>query len=171
MGDAENFKWRFMNLTDLKSVKLLADAIHPSFPEDEEIFREKLQLYPVGCYALVHEQRLAGYSFAHPWLLGQAPALNSRLSQLPANPDTLYLHDLALAPHARGKKAAYTHIQTMVDHVLNSSLFSISLVAVSGSTPFWEKNGFIPANNAEGGIDTYGPDACYMVRYLDQWKP
>src|SRR3546814_10434423 len=46
-----------------------------------------------------------GYVISHPAVFGQPPKLNRLLGAIPAQADCYYIHDLALAPAARGSGA------------------------------------------------------------------
>src|SRR6188472_3205326 len=94
--------WRPMEPVDLDEVHSIADRTYPDHPEDFAILAERRQLFPVGCKVLDRDGAIVGYAISHPWLFGAPPALNSLLGALPAEPNTLYLHDLAIASAARG---------------------------------------------------------------------
>lgn len=158
-------KWRSMTTTDIPVVKALADSIHKSYPEDEAIFAERLRLYPAGCAVLVAGKRVLGYCVAHPWLYGNTPAVNSLLGSLPLRPDTLYIHDVALAPPARGQNAVRPRINELVEQAKAAGFPNLSLTAVSGSVGFWQKNGFLLMNSEseEKKMSSYGEEARSMV--------
>lgn len=158
-------QWRRMGEADSGEVKRLADTVHKAYPEEEKVFVERLVLYRAGCHCLIWNGRLVGYCIAHPWVLGLAPALNCLLERIPAEADTLYIHDLALAVHARGRNAARTQIAALVELAIMEGLPSLSLTAVNGSAGFWERNGFFPIQKAVG-LASYGGDALSMVRWL-----
>lgn len=100
-------RWRAMAAADLAAAERIAARVHPDYPEDAAVFAERLSLFPEGCLVLVSPSgELGGYVIAHPWRLGQPPALNSLLGALPAAADTLYIHDIALLPERRGGGAA-----------------------------------------------------------------
>jgi GNAT superfamily N-acetyltransferase len=161
-------KWQQMDDVDLPFIKALADTIHIAYPEDISIFQERLRLYPIGCHVLISDDELAGYCIAHPWYFGQPPALNSLLGALPIQPDTFYLHDLAIAPHMRGKKAARPLIASLVDQAKIARLPNLSLTAVSGSAGFWQKHGFrlLDDFRATKELGSYGTEAHFMMHPL-----
>jgi predicted N-acetyltransferase YhbS len=65
-----------------------------------------------------------------------------RLTALPDRPDTLSLHDLAVAPEARGHGVARTLFAAVHALARERGFASVSLVAVQGSDPFWARLGF-----------------------------
>ncbi|WP_297327636.1 GNAT family N-acetyltransferase [uncultured Bartonella sp.] len=156
-----------MTKGDLADVCRIAALCHPDFPEDEVVFNEKYTLSPDTCFILNGENNSVGYILAHPFKSGAIPPLNCLLGRLPRQSDTLYIHDLALLPQARnggnGKKA----VKLMCDSANEKKLKLLSLVAVNGSTPFWQKMGFervIPPKELKEKLLTYSSDACYMER-------
>lgn len=160
--------WRPMTGGDLAAVQILADTIHIDHPEEPHVFAERLRLYPQGCAVLEVDGRLIGYALTHPWRYGEPPALNSHLRHIPTDATTYYVHDVALLPEARGRGYAMAMGDWLVDHAAQGGLPNLSLVAVNGSQPFWERLGFratvIPG--LESKLLSYGPDAVLMVRNL-----
>lgn len=160
--------WRPMQPADLPAVSALAERIHPAFPEDAAVFAERLRLYPDGCHVLAHGGALAAYVVSHPWR-GGPPALNSLLGGLPPSPSTFYIHDLALAPEARGQGAASGIVARLAALARGEGLAMMSLVAVNGSEGFWRRHGFAARHDPAlaGKLASYGDEgACFMVRPL-----
>jgi GNAT superfamily N-acetyltransferase len=159
-----------MTDADLADVQALADTIHVDHPEDAAVFADRLRLYPQGCAVLDVDGRLIGYALTHPWRYGEPPPLNSELRHIPQNATTYYLHDVALLPEARGRGYAMQIGDRLMCHAEQEGFPNLSLVAVNGSQPFWEKLGFrvtvIPG--LESKLLSYGPDAVLMVRHLTQ---
>ena len=143
---SDSLIWRGMTAADLPGVAAIAEIVHPAYPEDAGVFRERLELYPAGCFVLQAESGLAGYVISHPWHVLRAPALNTLLGALPEAPETYYLHDIALLPSARGTGAGRRILERLYVWP------EISLVAVGGSRVFWERQGFraVPAPALEG---------------------
>lgn len=164
--------WRPMTSGDLADVQVLADKIHIEHPEDPDVLAERLLLYPQGCAVLEIDGRLIGYALTHPWYFAEPPALNSHLKEVPADATTYYVHDVALLPEARGRGYAMEIGEWLVDHAAQGGFPNLSLVAVNGSQPFWEKLGFQVAviPGLEAKLLSYGPDAALMVRKLAQSK-
>lgn len=162
-------RWRAMEAADLAAVERVAAHVHPDYPEDEAVFAERLSLCPEGCLVLARPLGdLEGYVVAHPWRLGQPPALNSLLGALPAAADTLYVHDIALLPACRGGGAAGRVLRRLEELARRRGLPSLSLVAVGGSPGFWLRQGFREqADEAlRGKLRSYDDAARYMVKGL-----
>lgn len=153
--------WRAMRTDDLAAVATLANRLHVAFPERADVFAERLALCPAGCLALESGGALAGYAIAHPWS-GAPPPLDTLLGALPAAPDHFYLHDVALAPQARGQGGARAALAALDDAARRLGLAEMRLVAVSGSTPVWARLGF--RVTGAGAPASYGAGAAAMRR-------
>ncbi|MGU3576872.1 GNAT family N-acetyltransferase [Brucellaceae bacterium C25G] len=169
MKDGMNaFLWRPMQETDISAVADVANLVHPDFPEDISVFEDRLRLYPAGCFVLEYQHQIVGYGISHPWPIDEAPALNSVLTALPDNASTYYLHDIALAPSARSGGNASSLLKLMTEQALADSFEIMALVAVNGSLPFWERQGFNvrDVETLVRKLKSYSDDARYMVRIL-----
>ena len=150
---------------DLPRAEEIAERVHPDLPEDPEVFTERLQLFPQGCLILALAGCARGYAIGHPWVERGLPKLNALLGQLPARPDTFFVHDLALLPDARHHGHAAEAVRRFVQCAEALGLPSLSLVAVGASSGFWRRQGFVSVVRAGDELASYG-DACAMVRPL-----
>ena len=155
--------WRPLLAADLPAVSAIAADVHPDFPEDDAVFADRQALAPDFCFLLEIDALPAGYVLAHPYRLGGLPALNTVLGRLPEPCDTLYIHDLALLPAARGSGAARRIVHTLAHSA--APLGPLSLVAVNGSVPFWTRMGFSIKDDPRlaAKLASYAPDASYMI--------
>lgn len=158
--------WRAMVAGDLDAVLDAAAIIHPGYPEDRAVFAERLALWPEGCRILDADGTVGGYALTHPWRYGTPPKLDTLLGALPAEPDTYYLHDIALLARARGQGAARRLVDDLAALAARSGLPTLSLVAVNASRPIWEAQGFAVADDAAPDLASYGGEAWFMVRRL-----
>lgn len=162
--------WRLMTTRDLVAATGIANLVHVDFPEDAAVFEERLRLYPQGCWVLEQGgqgSEIAGYLVSHPWRLGAPPALNSQLGELPGDASTYYVHDLTLLPVARGGGAASAIVRQILAHAVERGFATASLVAVSGSAPFWQSHGFRVVGDdvdMRRKLASYGGEAHFMVR-------
>ena len=163
-----NFEWRAMRVDDLPAVEAIAAQVHPAFPEDGAVFAERHRLAPDGVHLLEIAGEPAGYFITHPWRYGKLPALNALLGAIPPDADTWYLHDLALLPAARGTGAAGAIVTHVLDHARQKGFSTASLVAVNGSIPFWQRQGFevTEAPKLSQKLATYEDAARFMVHTL-----
>lgn len=136
-------------------------------PESEESLLAKLRASPSTCFVATRDGTLAGYLFSVPWLSASPPALDAQTCTPPAQPDCLYLHDLAVAPAERHSGAAGALIRAFFTCVQELGLGRACLVAVQGSTGYWERHGFqmVPTSpSLRAKLQTYGEDVAYMER-------
>ena len=159
-------RWRPLTTADLPAVNAIAAAVHVDYPEDAAVFAERLALHPQGCHVLAEADGagIAGYIISHPWHLAEPPALNTLLGAVPSPATTYYIHDIALLPVARGGGATAAILAPLMRHAATIA-DSVSLVAVGGTVPFWQRHGFIARRDRAlaGKLATYGADAGYMV--------
>jgi len=160
--------WRTMSALDIEAIEGIAGTVHRDFYEAPEVLIEKRNLYPNGAHVLEIEERAVGYVLSHPFTSRSIPALNTLLGALPPNPDTYYIHDLALLPVARRMGAAEFIVNVLAKHAGARSFGSVSLVAVNGSQGFWARQRFaaIDLPDLVAKLSAYEPDARYMVREL-----
>jgi len=159
--------WRGMQAHDVASVSAIARVVHPSFPEDDAVFAERIALYPAGCRLLIGDAGAPqGYVLSHPWR-GAPPTLNSLLRALPVA-DVYYIHDLSVLPAQQGTGAASQGVRDLLDQARGEGLNRAALVAVNNSVPFWSRLGFIVADDPEmqRALGSYGDDARYMTATL-----
>ena len=166
--DSSIARWRQMTEADLPAVESVGRSVHASNPEDLGIYAERLALHPHGCFVLQGGERIIGYILSHPWLSGQPPQLNSFLERLPPAPDTFYVHDVALLPEARGAGAGSAGVDLLVRQAVREGFTNLSLVAVNGAAPFWQRHGFRVMDGAaiRPRLRSYGEAASFMVRIL-----
>jgi ribosomal protein S18 acetylase RimI-like enzyme len=152
---------------DLDAVCAVARTAFPNHPEDREVFANRLALNPRGCFVLAAgDEQALGYLIAYPWRLDDAPPLNTVVGQLPDAPNVLYLHDLALAPEARGGGHAARIVERLAEQAAQARWPAVALVAVNQAVPFWTGLGFLPRDTPDmtRKLASYGDDARYMVR-------
>jgi GNAT superfamily N-acetyltransferase len=161
--------WRAMTDYDLGAVSKIAATVHPDFPEADAVLAERQHLYRHGAYLLEVNERPAGYVLSHPWMLGQLPVLDALLGDLPAKPDTYYIHDIALLPVARRIGAASFIVEALGKHAVAHGFGTMSLVAVNGSSSFWERHGFAVDDRPDltQKLASYEAAARFMVRRLN----
>ena len=160
--------WRTMTGLDMGAVEAIADIVHKAYFEAPAVLAEKRALYANGAQLLEIGERPVGYVLSHPWRRDTIPPLNALLGALPADPDTYYVHDLALLPVARRMGAAGFITMVLGKHAAARGFTNMSLVAVNGSTGFWARQGFEPRDlpSLAASLAGYDPDARYMVKPL-----
>jgi GNAT superfamily N-acetyltransferase len=167
LNQAAELDWRAMAEADLDAVCAVARTAFPNHHEDRVVFADRLALSPRGCFVLAAGDAPArGYLIAYPWRLDDAPPLNTVIGRLPDAPNVLYLHDLALAPDARGGGHAARIVKRLAEQAAQARWPAVALVAVNRAAPFWTSLGFLPRDTPDmtRKLASYGDDACYMVR-------
>jgi GNAT superfamily N-acetyltransferase len=160
--------WRPVAAADLDEVERIGNAIHVSLQERPEVFANKRELFPEGCFVLARDGALVGYGLAHPWALGTVPALDTLLAALPPSPTCLHIHDVVVLPAVRGQGAAGVLIGLFEAIARRHRLDYLALVSVYGSDRLWGRFGFETASEP-GLADTlqsYGATARYMRKRL-----
>lgn len=156
-----------MTAEDIDGVEAVARLSFPDHFESRACFENRLDLYPAGSFVLSDANgAVLGYLFAYPWKGESAPALNTVIQALPADADRIYLHDLALHPDTRGGGFTRPIVERLAEQIRAQGWPMIALVAVNDAADFWGRLDFetidCPAIRAK--LESYGPDARYMVR-------
>jgi len=160
--------WQIARPEDLESINGVADSIHLDLPERPEVFAEKVNLFPKGCYVLKQEGTTVGYGLSHPWMLNDIPPLDTFLNRLPTTPGCLYVHDVAILPQARKHGSAGKYIELITKLAKAAGIPSLALVSVYGTDPLWARYGFEVIFDAAliSKLASYGDTAKYMIRKL-----
>ena len=112
--------------------------------EDIDTIQRLAELAPTTCLIAVSGSEFLGYLIAHPWIAEDLPPLNVMLPGLPESARTLFIHDLALAPEARGRGIAPALVRAGLARGRELGLTDASLLAIQNSSGFWQKQGFMP---------------------------
>lgn len=159
-----------MRTVDIPAVlDIQASCYEKSLLESHDAFVSKQQASPASCFMAHIGDTAAGYLVSIPANANTPPALNSDVYQIPAKPDCLYLHDLAIAPNARGQGVADKLIAAFFRQLRTLEFKTACLTAVNDSASFWARYGFNPAalqGTARQCVATYGHSAQYMVREI-----
>jgi GNAT superfamily N-acetyltransferase len=120
MNDNMTLTLRPISAGDIADVMRIQAQCYPvSMQEPEDVVLSRIEA--AGHTSLVAHAGNAGvcaYVFAYPGKLGGVTKLN-RAFALPVNPDTLYIHDLAVPPGAAGKGLARKLVAGLVDLARN----------------------------------------------------
>jgi len=157
-----------MQLSDLDAVLAVQATCYPApMQEARTVLDARLRIAAATCVVGCDDAGVCGYLFAYPSRLGAVTDLDAPFAPAP-HPDTLYLHDLSVAPRAIGRGLA----RALVEHALAAGcaagLHHAALVSVQETARFWTGFGFriaAPAAAPSGaGLATYPVGALYMVR-------
>lgn len=154
---------------DLAAVLSLQQQCYAhAFHEPHASFAAKLEASPQSCWVARGATGLLAYLVCLPVEGNGLPALHAGHWRRPDHPDWLYLHDLAIAPEARGSGISRALVGQACAWARAMSLPHLGLIAVQGSEPYWRKLGFAaiwptPRVNADK-LASFGPNAQYMQR-------
>ncbi|WP_218921045.1 GNAT family N-acetyltransferase [Massilia putida] len=151
---------------DLAAVLDVQAACYPpAMREAAGVVLARLRASPDTALVARDAQGVCAYLFAYPSRLGTVTPLGGAFAP-PPEPDTLYLHDLAVAPRAAGRGVARRLVARLLAHATGRGLLHSALVSVQDSRRFWESLGYACAPGAAGVLATYPPEALYMTRRL-----
>ena len=149
---------------DLDAVLAVQAACYPPpMQEAADVVRARLRASPDTVLVARDADGVWAYLFAYPSRLGKVTPLDGHFL-LPETPDTLYLHDLAVAPRAAGQGIARRLVDALLARA--GSLGHSALVSVQDSRGFWENLGYAQAAGDDAALATYPPDALYMAKRL-----
>jgi len=134
---------RLMSDCDIPVVMRIQAECYPApMLESETVFRDRLGLAPATCWIWSeHGQGAGAYLFSYPSSNGAVTALDHPF-KIAARPDCLYLHDLAVVPGARGRRAADALVAAALENARAGGLRWSALVSVQQSQGFWERFGY-----------------------------
>jgi len=167
---SKEFLLKTIQTQDLDSIQHIQRAAYPQhFWEDDDVFMAKQQYAPESCLLLhTTDQQAVAYVFAHPWPIGQIPALNQALQLGTDTEQVLYIHDLAVHPQWHGQGLAQYLVKHLVTYAHQQNFSQMALVAVEQAQPFWQRLGFIAKNypQLDAKLATYGQYAVYMTKTI-----
>lgn len=156
------------DLADLLAVQLACYG--EGFVESGEVFARRLAS-PANC-SLVLERggSVCAYLAAYRSVRGKVTPLHGDF-EVVAQPDALYLHDMAVLPSCAGQGLARALLLQMWASARQEGLRHTALVSVQGSQGYWQHFGYsaYPLRDAtqRERLSTYGCEAEYMMRRLD----
>ncbi|QLA82001.1 N-acetyltransferase [Acidovorax sp. JMULE5] len=155
------------DLADLLAVQLACYG--EGFVESGEVFARRLAS-PANC-SLVLERggSVCAYLAAYRSVRGKVTPLHGDFEAV-AQPDTLYLHDMAVLPARAGQGLARALLQPLWAQAASQGLLHSALVSVQGSQVYWERHGYVLQPLADVAqrerLASYGEGAVYMARNL-----
>ena len=150
--------------TDLDAVLRIQAACYPAaMQEPATVVASRIAAAHNTCLVGLHEGSVRGYLFTYPSRLGLVTDLNAPFA-VSDQPDTLYLHDLAIEACALGRGMARALVDDALCRARTLGLAHAALVSVQDSARFWHALGWREAPTQCAGLRTYPPGALYMVR-------
>lgn len=161
---------RPLTLADLPGLLAVQRACYGAgFVEGADVFARRLAS-PAQCSLVLEDGGLVcAYLAAYDSVLGKVTPLHGDFETAP-QPDTLYLHDMAVLPQLAGRGLARALLDPLWHQATARGLRQSALVSVQGSRGYWERQGYVaqPLQDAaqRQRLAGYGADALYMVRRL-----
>ncbi len=157
-----------MGAHDLDAILAVQAACYPpAMREPGAVVLARLAAAPHSCLVASDAGGVCGYLFAYPSRLGMVTPLGAAFDPAPA-PDTLYLHDLAIAPRAHGRGLARALVTQLLEAARRQGIGASSLVSVQDTAAFWTSLGYraaaLACPRARAALATYPGTARYMVR-------
>ena len=156
------------------SIKLLDQSVWPEIiriqaqvyvdiePESLDVLQSKWHFSPECCFVYQPSHSVLGYLLAHAWYAPTLPKLYQVLPTVRVDSQPiLFLHDLAIAPHAAGKGIGVQMVNNLLSVAARLDFETVNLVSVQESAGFWRKMGFIPVNGILA-CPSYGDGATVM---------
>lgn len=163
--------FRRMTPADVPAViQVQARCYGPSMLESEAAIRARLDAEPDLSWVADAGGRISAYLVAYRSRLGKLGALGAPFD-IAADPDSLYLHDLAVDPNCKGQGLGPALVRMALEKASNECLAYSSLVSVQASRNFWERQGYTVWSGLdaqqEAHLSTYPGRSWYMVNRLN----
>lgn len=162
-------RYRNMSSCDLAEVMAVqAEAYGDSFIEAVEVLAARLEAAPETAWVAEDGKGVCAYLVGYPSVEGRMTSLGGPFRVAPA-PDCLYLHDLAVAPRAAGRRVGPSLLRKALTFARDARLKSSALVSVQASKAFWLRQGYcvaMPVAEELAKLGSYPDDAVYMARRL-----
>lgn len=165
---------RPLRAADVQAVlDLQAQCYEARYLESAAAFAAKLDAAEAveTCWMAWRGARPLAYLVGLPACPDSLPALDAPVLQRPVAPRFLYLHDLAVAPDGRSLGLGRRLLQRIEQRARALCMSRLGLVAVQGSVPYWQRQGFaapaaaLPSALAHK-LASFGPEACWLERRL-----
>ena len=162
---------RPLALSDLPALLAVQLACYgEGFVESGEVFARRLAS-PANCSVVLEQNsRVCAYLAAYRSVKGKVTALHGDFETV-AQPDALYLHDMAVLPARAGQGLAHALLQPLWAQARAEGLRHSALVSVQGSQAYWERHGYAVQPLADAAqrerLGSYGDGAVYMARALN----
>ncbi|SEH95233.1 Predicted N-acetyltransferase YhbS [Rheinheimera pacifica] len=163
---------RLINEADLGAIVTIQDSCYAAeLFEDAGLIRRRLASQPQSCWLAEDSKgEVLAYLFSYPSRDNQVAPLGSSFGSY-ADAELLYLHDMAVSHNARGMRLAPQLLALAEQYAADLGFNRLALVAVQGSVPYWQKQGFemvtLTETTALQALASYtGQNAVYMQKLL-----
>lgn len=163
-------KFRLMTQADVAQVLDIQAQCYPArLLEDEATIRARLDSAPDSAWVAEQKNRACAYLVGYRSVVGNITPLDSPFD-IPAQTDSLYLHDLAVGKSAQGLGLGPQLVDMACGKARAEGLKYSALVSVQDSLNFWKRLGYEVMEelgvNQTANLHSYGHASLYMVRSL-----
>lgn len=162
------FSLRLMTANDLVAVLAIQSEYYAGkLIEPGDIILSRLRDFPETSWVAEDTGGVCAYLAAHPARLGQISLLGHAFDSC-TQPDSLYLHDMAVARRSGGRGVGTALTSMAWEKAQNDGLQHSSLVAIPSAISYWLRSGYrasCPSDELHiARLKAYGDQAQYMVR-------
>lgn len=166
----EGFQLRNMRDADIAAISLIQRQQYTDgFIEPDHVLRARLAAFPQTAWVATDVHGVCAYLVGYPSVVGHVTPLCGTFASH-QTPDTIYLHDLAVARRVAGAGVAGALVHLAWRTGIGMGIYRSSLVSVQDSQPFWHRHGYgalgLMDQMQQTHLATYGSAANYMVRTL-----
>lgn len=160
---------------DLDAVLRVQAACYPPvMQEAADVVRARIRAAGATSFIAESSGAVRAYVFAYRSGRGAVTPLDA-LFEVQEAGDTLYIHDLSVAPDAAGQGLARQLVERLLALARAQGLGHCALVSVQDSQRFWERLGFREAACGDAAarlaLASYPPVALYMCRAAGRGTP
>lgn len=152
-------------------MRIQADCYPADMQEGRELLAARLACALEQCWVAEDRDGVCGYLFGYLSWRGKVTPLNGAFAASPTG-NCLYLHDLAVAPRAKGRRIGQRLVETALASPGAPDLAWSALVSVQDSAAFWERQGYCSTTPTDAEqvahLNSYGAPARYMERALSR---
>ena len=159
---------RPLALADLEGLMQVQEACYGRhYMESAAVYRARIAS-PMHCSLVaVQGGTVLAYLAAYRSALGRVTPIHGAFEDYD-DPDTLYLHDMAVSPDCAGQGLASALLDALWRNAYNWAPSHSALVSVQGSQDYWRRKGYAlhaGLSDADAAaVRGYGADAVYMVQ-------
>ncbi len=159
-----------MQAADLPSVMAIQRACYgDAFVEGHDVLARRLASPANGSLVALCGGEVQAYLAAYWSVAGKVTPLHGDFEACP-QPDTLYLHDMAVHPDQAGQGLARRLLAPLWEQALRRGMRHAALVSVQGSQDYWCRQDFkvhpLQDPQQKRHLASYGSEAVYMLRSL-----
>ncbi|MBF5005360.1 GNAT family N-acetyltransferase [Diaphorobacter caeni] len=145
-----------------------------AYVEGADVFSRRIASAANCSLVLKSEGVVCAYLAAYRSRIGKVTPLHGDFDAV-SEPDTLYLHDMAVHPEYVGQGLAHLLLLRMREIARDAQLPYSGLVSVQGSQFYWARQGYalhpLTDPQQQQRLASYGDDAVYMLCELGFTKP